>query len=253
VDTTDRGSKPDHAVGDPRPVAVTFVTTEHFTLQSARSSTISESTGRAGCVPWGGIRRPDRSRARRHRRQDRRGVLHVRAHSPAHAGLRGAGDVPPDAAPSVSARTTAVENGPPSSTPTPRTNSSACSPTSPPHRAAVAAREIPCRSSSGAPNVTATSKSRSSMPPRDRGGPVRRRGQRRVAHRENSAPHRSSGAAGARATAHLECTVTTPTAAGSWSTGASADWCSTFRHAVTRQRARRRGFDQLRSSCAGYG
>jgi hypothetical protein len=47
VDTTDRGSKPDHAVGDPRPVAVTFVTTEHFTLQSARSSTISESTGRA--------------------------------------------------------------------------------------------------------------------------------------------------------------------------------------------------------------
>jgi hypothetical protein len=32
---------------DPRPAAVTFVTTEHFTLQGARSATISESTGRA--------------------------------------------------------------------------------------------------------------------------------------------------------------------------------------------------------------
>jgi hypothetical protein len=32
----------------PGPAAVTFVTTEHFTLQGARSSTISESTGRAG-------------------------------------------------------------------------------------------------------------------------------------------------------------------------------------------------------------
>jgi hypothetical protein len=31
----------------PRPAAVTFVTTEHFTLQGARSQTISESTGRA--------------------------------------------------------------------------------------------------------------------------------------------------------------------------------------------------------------
>ena len=47
MDNTDRGSKPDHADGDPRPAAVTFVTTEHFTLQGARSSTISESTGRA--------------------------------------------------------------------------------------------------------------------------------------------------------------------------------------------------------------
>jgi len=48
VDNTDRGNnKPDHADGDPRPAAVTFVTTEHFTLQGARSSTISESTGRA--------------------------------------------------------------------------------------------------------------------------------------------------------------------------------------------------------------
>jgi hypothetical protein len=31
----------------PRPEAVTFVTTEHFTLQGARSSTIAEATGRA--------------------------------------------------------------------------------------------------------------------------------------------------------------------------------------------------------------
>jgi hypothetical protein len=34
--------------GSPRPAAVTFVTTEHFTLQGARSQTIAESTGRAG-------------------------------------------------------------------------------------------------------------------------------------------------------------------------------------------------------------
>jgi hypothetical protein len=33
--------------GDPRPAAVTFATTEHFTLQGARASTIAESTGRA--------------------------------------------------------------------------------------------------------------------------------------------------------------------------------------------------------------
>jgi hypothetical protein len=44
VANTDQGSRPD---GDPRPVAVTFVTTEHFTLQGARSSTTSESTARA--------------------------------------------------------------------------------------------------------------------------------------------------------------------------------------------------------------
>jgi hypothetical protein len=31
----------------PRPAAVTFATTEHFTLQGARAATISESTGRA--------------------------------------------------------------------------------------------------------------------------------------------------------------------------------------------------------------
>ena len=47
MDTTDQGNKPDHADGDPGPAAVTFVTTEHFTLQGARSSTISESTSRA--------------------------------------------------------------------------------------------------------------------------------------------------------------------------------------------------------------
>src|SRR5947209_3587239 len=34
--------------GDPRPAAVTFATTEHFTLQGARAATIAESTGRAG-------------------------------------------------------------------------------------------------------------------------------------------------------------------------------------------------------------
>jgi hypothetical protein len=33
--------------GDPRPAAVTFVTTEHFVLQGARSATIAESNGRA--------------------------------------------------------------------------------------------------------------------------------------------------------------------------------------------------------------
>src|SRR5205823_13957651 len=31
----------------PRPAAVTFVTTEHFTLQGARAATTAESTGRA--------------------------------------------------------------------------------------------------------------------------------------------------------------------------------------------------------------
>jgi hypothetical protein len=33
--------------GDPRPAAVSFATTEHFTLQGARAATIAESTGRA--------------------------------------------------------------------------------------------------------------------------------------------------------------------------------------------------------------
>ena len=47
MDETAGGNRPDQADSDPRPAAVTFVTTEHFTLQGARSSTISESTGRA--------------------------------------------------------------------------------------------------------------------------------------------------------------------------------------------------------------
>jgi hypothetical protein len=47
VDNTDRGGKPDRADSDPRPAAVTFVTTEHFTLQGARAQTVSESTMRA--------------------------------------------------------------------------------------------------------------------------------------------------------------------------------------------------------------
>ena len=47
MDNTDRGNKPDPADGEPRPAAVTFVTTEHFTLAGARSSTITESTSRA--------------------------------------------------------------------------------------------------------------------------------------------------------------------------------------------------------------
>jgi hypothetical protein len=37
----------DGPVADPRPAAVTFATTEHFTLQGARASTIAESNGRA--------------------------------------------------------------------------------------------------------------------------------------------------------------------------------------------------------------
>ena len=35
------------AADDPRAAAVSFITTEHFTLQGARSQTVSESTGRA--------------------------------------------------------------------------------------------------------------------------------------------------------------------------------------------------------------
>jgi hypothetical protein len=41
------GSTGDEAGSDPRSAAVTFATTEHFVLQGARASTISESTGRA--------------------------------------------------------------------------------------------------------------------------------------------------------------------------------------------------------------
>ena len=48
--TTSDGSGSGHeaqGAADPRPAAVSVITTEHFTLQGARSSTISESTGRA--------------------------------------------------------------------------------------------------------------------------------------------------------------------------------------------------------------
>jgi hypothetical protein len=38
------------ANGDPQPAAVTFVTTEHFTLQGARAATIAESNGRASVL-----------------------------------------------------------------------------------------------------------------------------------------------------------------------------------------------------------
>jgi hypothetical protein len=41
------GSDADEPAAAPRPAAVTFATTEHFTLQVARGSTIAESTGRA--------------------------------------------------------------------------------------------------------------------------------------------------------------------------------------------------------------
>jgi hypothetical protein len=47
---TERPDPDDHGDRDgtdPRPAAVSFVTTEHFTLQGARSQTVSESTGRA--------------------------------------------------------------------------------------------------------------------------------------------------------------------------------------------------------------
>lgn len=43
----DRKAGAGQAETGPRPAAVTFVTTEHFTLQGARSSTIAEATGRA--------------------------------------------------------------------------------------------------------------------------------------------------------------------------------------------------------------
>ena len=48
--TTSDGSGSGHearGAADPRPAAVSVITTEHFTLQGARSSTIAESTGRA--------------------------------------------------------------------------------------------------------------------------------------------------------------------------------------------------------------
>jgi hypothetical protein len=47
VDNAHPGNRPAQPDGEPRPAAVTFVTTEHFTLQGARSATITESSGRA--------------------------------------------------------------------------------------------------------------------------------------------------------------------------------------------------------------
>jgi hypothetical protein len=41
------GTRAEDVDGETRPSAVSFVTTEHFTLQSARAATIAESTGRA--------------------------------------------------------------------------------------------------------------------------------------------------------------------------------------------------------------
>jgi len=47
VVATGEKSDSDEAGGEPRASAVTFVTTEHFTLQGARAATIAESTARA--------------------------------------------------------------------------------------------------------------------------------------------------------------------------------------------------------------
>src|SRR5215469_6077985 len=41
------GTRAEDVDGETRPSAVSFVTTEHFTLQSARAATFAESTGRA--------------------------------------------------------------------------------------------------------------------------------------------------------------------------------------------------------------
>ena len=47
-DTTEhREAGAEHPAAEPHPAAVTFVTTEHFTLQGARASTVAEATGRA--------------------------------------------------------------------------------------------------------------------------------------------------------------------------------------------------------------
>ena len=69
MDNTDRGNKPDHADGDLRPAAVTFVTTEHFTLQGCPLVDDLGVGWPGERVPGRGIRRPDCPRARRHRRQ----------------------------------------------------------------------------------------------------------------------------------------------------------------------------------------
>jgi hypothetical protein len=62
VIATDDERKSSEAAIESRPSEISFITTEHFTLQGARSQTISESTGRAsmflasvsgGLVAWG--------------------------------------------------------------------------------------------------------------------------------------------------------------------------------------------------------
>jgi hypothetical protein len=45
----DRKAGAGQAETEPRPAAVTFVTTEHFTLQGARSSTIAEGPAGRRC------------------------------------------------------------------------------------------------------------------------------------------------------------------------------------------------------------
>jgi hypothetical protein len=47
VIATDDEAKASEAASEPRNAAISFITTEHFTLQGARASTIAESTGRA--------------------------------------------------------------------------------------------------------------------------------------------------------------------------------------------------------------
>jgi hypothetical protein len=48
VIATDGERKSGEEASEPRASTISFITTEHFTLQGARSATISEATGRAG-------------------------------------------------------------------------------------------------------------------------------------------------------------------------------------------------------------
>ena len=51
--STETGPEPsgnlDPAATGPRPAAVSFITTEHFTLQGARAATIAEATAEPPC------------------------------------------------------------------------------------------------------------------------------------------------------------------------------------------------------------
>ena len=60
------------AVGgaDPRSAAITFITTEHFTLRGARAATIAESTGRARMFLEQGFPGPSECQADGWRLQD---------------------------------------------------------------------------------------------------------------------------------------------------------------------------------------